>query len=303
MKKVLLTGASGFIGKHTIPFLLSEGYEIHAITRTIQDFHPHVTFHKVDLFDENKISKLLSQIKATHLLHFAWYTVHGKYWSSEFNLDCVRSSLKLFQEFIAQGGQRIVAAGSCAEYTWGKNLCDEFSTPLKASTLYGSCKASLYQLLEAYCQQKNVSFAWGRIFFLYGPHESKERLVPSIILKLLKRENAPCSHGHQIRDFLYVEDVAHAFVSLLSSDIQGAINIASGEELTLRHIIDAISTKLDGRERIQYGVLNASSDPPVISANIHRLKNELKWSPTHSLENGLDLTIEWWKNKLQTSSL
>ena len=255
--------------------------------------------YEADLFDDNKITQLISKIKATHLLHYAWYTVPGKYWSSETNLDCVRSSIKLFQEFIAHGGKRIVAAGTCAEYTWGENPCDEFTTPLKSSTLYGTCKAALYQLLEAYARQKNISFAWGRIFFLYGPFESKERLVPSIIQKLLNKEMTPCSHGNQIRDFMHVEDIAHCFASLLSSEVQGSFNIASGQNYSLRQIIDAISARLDGREKIQYGAIAAPSDPPIISANISRLKNELKWSPKYSLDKGLDQTIEWWRNEYE----
>lgn len=297
MKKVLLTGATGFIGRHTIPFLLSAGYEVHAITRNAQFLPPTVNVHHADLFDDNQITKLLKTIKPSHLLHFAWYAIPGKFWASEANLDWVKSSIKLFQEFVANGGKRIVVSGTCAEYEWGSNSCDEFLSPLKSNSLYGSCKAALYQLLNAYVHQKNLSFAWGRIFFLYGPFEYKERLVPTVIQKLLNHEIAPCSHGNQIRDFMHVEDVAGAFVSLLNSEIQGAVNIASGQNITLKQMIDTIAIKLNAQGKVQYGAVAADSDPPIIAANVCRLVNELKWSPKYSLDEGLNQTIAWWRQQ------
>lgn len=299
MKKVLLTGATGFIGRQTIPFLLEKGYEVHVVVRNKQSFPEEVQVHHLDLFDENLIHQTLKNIKPSHLLHFAWYAVHGKFWQAETNLDWVRSSLKLVQSFVANGGKRILVSGTCAEYEWGPSTCDEFSTPLKSSFLYGVSKASLYQLLESYARTQKISFAWGRIFFLYGPHEIKERLVPSIIQKLIKGDMAPCSHGNQIRDFMHVEDVANAFVTLLDSHVEGAINIASGINVTLKQIIDSIAFKLNALEKVQYGFYPAPNDPPIISANVTRLFNELKWAPKYTLEKGLNQTIDWWKQQLQ----
>ncbi len=304
MKKVLLTGATGFIGKQTIPFLLSQGYEIHALTRNPHFLPASVKAYEADLFNAQQVAKLVSLIKPTHLLHFAWYTTPCKYWSSEENLEWVKSSINLFQEFVANGGKRIVVSGTCAEYEWGPEApCDEYSTPLKAATLYGACKAALYQVLDAYARQKNISYSWGRIFFLYGPNEYSERLVPSIIQKLLKNEVAPCSHGNQIRDFMHVEDVASAFVALLNSEVQGAVNIASGQNTTLRHVIDAISHKLNAIDKVHYGARPINSEPPIIAANVNRLINEVKWSPKYSLEEGLDQTIAWWQQLDYSNSI
>lgn len=297
MKKVLLTGATGFIGRHTIPYLLSEGYEIHAITRNDQFLSPLVQNHQADLFNDSDIKQLIRTIQPSHLLHLAWYAKHGKFWSSEINLECVKSSIQLIQEFAVNGGKRIVIAGSCAEYEWGPNPCDELCTPIKPHSLYGSSKAALYQLIKAYALQKNLSFAWGRIFFLYGPFEYKERLVPSVIQKLLDQTIASCSHGNQIRDFMHVEDVANAFVTLLSSDIQDAINIASGQNVSIKDLINRIGIKLSSLEKVQYGSVAAPNDPPIITANVNRLTHELKWSPKYCLDIGLNQTIAWWKNQ------
>ena len=264
MKKILITGATGFIGRHVAPSLLCQNFEVHVAVNHRSFSSEGVYIHHKDLLNENDIAALIKQVKPSHLLHLAWYATPGKFWNSEMNLNWVRSSLKLIQEFVNHGGQRLVVAGTCAEYDWSQGYCDELNTDLKPHSLYGSSKAALYRLIEAYAKEVRLNYAWGRLFFLYGPHEYKERLVPSIILKLLNNEEAPCSHGNQVRDFMHVEDVAEAFIALVNSQIQGSINIASGNAVSLKSVIDFISQHLNITEKIKYGAINASLDPVAI---------------------------------------
>src|SRR5882672_6035426 len=222
MKRVLLTGANGFVGRHCLPPLLAQGYEVHAVAsrkHAPPATLPGVHWYRVDLLDRDQISALLAEVRPTHLLHCAWYAVPGKYWTATENFRWVEAGQHLLQAFAEQGGQRVVGVGSCAEYDWSDGHCSEFVTPLKPATLYGSCKHAFQILLAAYSRQTKLSAAWGRLFFLYGPHEPPERLVASAIRSILLEEPALCSHGQQIRDFLYVEDAANALVALLSSDI------------------------------------------------------------------------------------
>lgn len=298
MKKILITGATGFIGRHVVSSLLYQNFEVHVVANQRSLSSEGVYIHHKDLLNENDIVTLIDQVKPSHLLHLAWYATPGKFWNSEMNLNWVRSSLKLIQEFVNNGGQRLVVAGTCAEYDWNQGHCDETTTDLKPHSLYGSSKAALYRLLEAYAKQVHLNYAWGRIFFLYGPYEYKERLVPSVILKLLNKEEAPCSHGNQIRDFMHVEDVAEAFVALINSQVQGAINIASGQNVSLKKVINFISHQLDATDKIKYGAINTPLDPPLITANAQKLFNEVNWSPKYTLEEGLIHTIEWWKKNI-----
>lgn len=298
MKKVLVTGASGFIGRHTIPFLLKRGFEVHTVSLQNElTFPDSVQQHSLNLLESTSIDSLMREVRPTHLLHFAWCTTPRIYWNSEENLQWVKASIDLLQYFAKQGGKRVVMAGTCAEYNWESGICDESSTLLSTSTLYGVCKSSLYQIASAFTKQLGLSFSWGRIFYLYGPFEHSERLVPSIVLSLLRKEVAKCSHGKQIRDFLYVEDVADAFSSLLDSAISGAINIASGRPISLKEVIEHIAVSLDAKERVQFGALSAVGDAPKIQAVTERLKNELNWIPKFSLEEGLRRTINWWKTQ------
>ena len=300
MKKVLVTGATGFIGRHCLPLLLNEGYEVHAVTSrdSIGGF-PDIHWHHCDLLDAGNVSAILEKVKPTHLLHLAWFTAPGEYWSSLENLRWVTSSLELLSSFGKLGGRRAVIAGTCAEYDWQYGYCSENVTPLKPSTLYGICKHSLHIMAQAFAKPMDLSVGWGRLFFLYGPWEHPERLVPSVIRSLLRGELARCSEGNQIRDFLYVQDAAHAFVTLLEKEITGSVNIASGIPVVLRDIIYKIGEKLNGKSLIRMGKNPiASNEPPLVVGDVRFLKNQLGWLPKFDLDEGLDQTIHWWQRHL-----
>src|SRR5436190_5168313 len=147
------------------------------------------------------------------MLQLDWYAVPGRYWTSTENIRWVHASLELLQLFREHGGERVVMAGTCAEYSWAGGYCSESATELAPASLYGTCKHALRLIVEAYAEQTNLSVAWARLFFLYGPFEDSTRLVASVIRSLLKGQPALCSSGNQQRDFLYVEDAAKALVA------------------------------------------------------------------------------------------
>lgn len=302
MKKVLLTGASGFIGRHTIPFLINSGYEVFAIYHNIRPSlreDSHFTLYQCNLLNPEEQKHLLEKVKPTHLLHFAWYTTPGKYWSSVENLRWMQSSLDLLIYFLDEGGKRAVLAGTCAEYDWSYGYCSERVTPAQPSSLYGICKHSLQEILKEFSRNKGLSSAWGRIFFLYGPHEHPHRLISSVINSILRGEPAHCSHGNQIRDFLFVEDVASAFVALLESDFCGPVNVASGYPVVLKDLINKIGEKLNRSDLIQFASGETSlENPNLLIADVSRLNNEVGWLPKYTLDQGLDETINWWGNHL-----
>ncbi len=302
MKKVLLTGASGFIGRHCIPFLLEKGYRVYAVDSGNYESvieNKNLFRLTLNLHNERRTEEILAEIKPTHLLHLAWYTEHGLFWNSDRNIEWVISSLRLFTGFLNNGGKRVVVAGTCAEYDWQYGVCNEKLTPLKPSTLYGVSKNSLNNILYRYALLHDVSYAWGRIFFLYGPYEIEKRIIPYVITSLLKNEPARCTEGQQIRDFLHVEDVANAFVSLLDSNLNGSVNIASGMPVSIKQIAEKLGSIINKPDLVQLGARSDSPDePPVILADVNRLKFELDWHPKYDLDQGLQSTVAWWKDKL-----
>jgi nucleoside-diphosphate-sugar epimerase len=300
-KVVLVTGASGFIGRHTLQPLQELGFRVHGVAARAHtsEISADCHWHQADLLDPLQVKNLMTIVQPSHLLHLAWYAVPGKYWTATENFRWVQASLELVQQFQAQGGQRVLVAGSCAEYDWRYGYCNEELTPKNPQTPYGICKNSLRSLLESYSQLTGMSMAWGRVFFLYGSHEHPSRLVASVIRSLLQGEVARCSHGQQVRDFLHVADAGAAFGAILNSEVQGAVNVASGVPLQLQAIIHLIADRLQAHHLLALGAIPpAPNEVPLLLADITRLRTEVGWQPCWSVDRGIPQTIQWWQQQL-----
>lgn len=298
MKRVLVTGATGFIGRNALAQLVSKGYEVHAVSsRPFINNAPPVNWHCCNLIDSNETALLIAKIRPTHLLHFAWYAEHGKFWHSLENFRWLEASIALLRNFREAGGQRIVMAGTCAEYTWDDGTCIEGTTPCRPVTPYGVCKNALQEVLHSYSNEVGLSSAWGRIFFLYGPNEHPVRLISSVINSLLRGETANCTHGNQLRDFMHVEDVALAFVALLDSNVIGPVNISTGRPMSLREIVLTAANYIGASELVAFGALSAPvREPPILVGDNQRLRNEVGWSEQRDIEIGVEQTVDWWRN-------
>lgn len=287
MKRVLLTGASGFIGSHAIADLAGRGFEIHAIGRTPPD-NPVVNFHSVDLLRGHDVREVVRIIKASHLLHLAWHVEPGRFWDAPENLDWVGASLLLLRAFTEAGGGRAVLAGSCAEYQWGGERFDEALTPCTPASLYGVAKNAQRQIAEAYAGVAGLSLAWGRVFFLYGPGEKPGRLVSAAIAALRAGQAFPTTEGLQRRDFLHVADVAGGFAALTASDVRGAVNIASGAAVPVRSVLLALAELIGSADLLKFGARPmVANDPPIIEASVERLFNEVGYRVRYDLASGM----------------
>lgn len=296
-KVVLLTGATGFIGRHAIEPLRARGYEIHAVsTKGAATDMPGVHFHQGNLLEPGTAKRVLAEVKPTHLLHLAWFVVPGKLITSPENYEWVRASMELVQEFAAAGGKRVTCCGSGYEYDWRYGYCNEQLTWQVPNTVYGACKQALNLMIENFAATANLSSAWGRVFFLYGPHEHPQRLVSSIILSMLRGEPAKSSHGRQIRDYMHVQDVADGLVAVLDSELRGTVNVSSGRATQLRDIVLTLGSLLGRPELVQLGALPArANDAPLVVGDNAKIMAELGWQPKFDLESGLRHTIDWWK--------
>jgi nucleoside-diphosphate-sugar epimerase len=298
--RILLTGATGFIGREVATLLVARGHEVHGVARRSGATVAGVCWHAEDL-RPGAARSLAERIGAEELLHLAWYAEPGRYRDSPANVAWVEASLGLLSGFAAAGGRRAVIAGSVFEYDWADGRCHELETPARPDTLYGACKNALASMALAAAPQLGLRCACARVFWLYGPREPGGRLVSSAIASLLEGRPVALSSGRQRRDFLHVRDVAAALVAILASDIEGTVNVGSGLAVPIAQIAQRIGELIGRPELIRLGELGARPDagqqPPVVVADVGRLFGEVGFRPALDLDAGLRETIAWWTSE------
>lgn len=294
MSRVLVTGARGYVGRHAVTALLRRGHEVVGVRSADpaapEQERPGLRWVTADLLEPAGPEHAVAEADADALLHLAWYAEHGKFWTAVENIAWSGATLELLRGFAAAGGRRVVCAGTCAEYDWSAldGPCVEGVTPLRPATLYGAAKHGTHVVAESLAAQTGLSLAWGRIFFSFGPGEPPGRLVPSVVRALLAGEEAHVTEGHQIRDFLPVEQLADAFAAVLESDFTGPVNIASGEGIALRDLIALIAETIGRPDLVRYGAVpTREGEPAVLVADVGRLRREVGWAACRSVLEGI----------------
>ena len=278
--KVAVTGATGFLGRYVLSQLRQDGLDTVVVGRSCPAGHQGA-FIQADLLQVNDFAVLVAQTQATHLVHLAWYAEHGKYWSSPLNLRWLEASVRLVEAFCAAGGQKVVAAGTCAEYDWSCGYCREDTTPLTPSSLYGTAKDATQRLLAAVCASTETPFAWGRIFLPYGQGEDNRRLIPSLV-EVFRGKRPPFGvNASAYRDFLHAEDVARGFVRLLLSDAAGSYNISSGQPTQIAEVVRLLANTLNGDPDVVLDLSTERPGEPEMLIGDNRKLKALGWRPLH----------------------
>ena len=300
-KRILVTGATGYIGTHLCKELIKKNYEIHAVV--LPGKHQavaNIVFHELDLMDKQAVTAFLQNNSFEQLIHLAWY-VGPKCQISPLNIEWMESSLHLIKTFWENGGKTVMVSGSMSEYDFSSGWCVEGKTPLDSLSLYGQTKAALYQMLEKFCKFHDLQLKWARIFNIYGLSEKKTRLIPYVINAMLRAEDVNVSHCMQIQNYLHITDVARALTEFLESPVTGAVNIAADTPVRLKSMIEFCKKEIGYTKEVHYGAIAPSFEQPFLSGDITRLKQEVGFKQNISLEEGLKQTIEYWQEQIRTN--
>jgi nucleoside-diphosphate-sugar epimerase len=297
----LVTGASGFLGRHALAALVAQGHRVVAVSRRRPPWAPaDVDWVEADLLEPAGRAEAIERAQgATHLLHFAWYAEHGAFWQSPDNPRWAEATDDLAARFAAAGGQRAVGAGSCAEYDWSLPDVEAFREADDAlgapQTPYGAAKL---RAARAWLSRPGLSSAWGRIFYIFGEHEDPRRLVPSVARLLVSGGVARIGPGAQLCDFLDVRDAAEAFVALLESGVEGAVNVGSGERVRVADLSLTLAALAGRPDAVEIGALPPrAGEPPRLVPDLARLRGEVGFGPARPLRAGLEDALDFWRRR------
>lgn len=281
--RILVTGATGFIGRHLTRLLESKGIEFVILTRN----HIGKNGFKVDLLKSENFIEILEKIKPTHLIHLAWYTEHGKYWNAPLNIDWIQSTFHLLDAFYKIGGEHALITGTCAEYNWDYGYCVENLTPENPTTLYGEAKNTTRRLSELVKKEYGTTLTWARIFFPYGPDEGHSRLIPSLF-RYFRGKEPPFGVNTQVfRDFLHVSDVTNALMLCTEKKFDGTLNISSGIPTSIDSVVREIASICGKNPQQIFEMESHRKGEPSFLVGDNRNLQMLGWNQTISLQDGL----------------
>ena len=266
-QRVLLTGATGFVGRQLLAALGQRGADVTLVLRGYpQRIAPLPTQVErlvltKDVFAESRAWWVDVLQGIDTVIHAAWYAEPGKYLQSPVNLDCLQGTLTLAQACAAAGVRRFVGIGTCFEYDTDVGHLS-INTPLRPATPYAGAKAAAYLALQQSLPLSGVELAWCRLFYLYGAGEDARRLAPYIHQQLQQGTFADLTDGLQVRDYMDVRDAGAAIVAAALGQQTGAINICSGKGITVRDFALGIANTYGRPDLLRFGVRSSNAHDP-----------------------------------------
>lgn len=290
-KKILITGATGFLGSHLLPTLIEKGYDVIILKRSfsntwrIQNVLSQIKSYDIDktdmkkIFDENEIGGII---------HLA--TDYGK--KKDNNI------IQMFKANIELPAQLL---NSCTKYRI-KFFINTHTFANNKYSLYSATKSAFTEIARYFAANYQVKFINMRLEYMYGEKDDYTKFVPFTIKNILGGKEIKATKGEQKRDFIYVKDVVNAYIKVLSS-LEKFIyefiefEIGTGNSISLRDFVSEIEEEVNKKANIKWGKISYSKNEIFDSkADTRKAKQYLGWFPKHDISSGLKKTIGWYKN-------
>jgi nucleoside-diphosphate-sugar epimerase len=308
MKRVLITGGTGFVGANLARRLLQDGHEVHLLVRSgfnpwrIQSIQSALLLHETPLQDKDALISLVEKIQPNWIFHLA---VHGAY-SYQTDLDQIVqtniiSTINLVEACLRNGFEAFVNTGSSSEYGFKDHAPSE-SEWLEPNSYYAVTKASATLFCRYTAQSKVVHIPTLRLYSVYGSYEEPTRLLPTLIRHGLRGSLPPLVNPTIARDFVYIDDVIDAYLlaaTQANQELGAVYNVGTGVQTTLSEVVEMARRIMDIAAQPEWGSMpDRHWDASVWIANNQAIKQALGWEAHYSFESGFSAMVNWMRQHL-----
>lgn len=284
--RIFITGGTGFIGKSVIAELVGKKHSLLVLTRksTLINLGADVEIVNGDLGNILGWIDEVKKFKPDTVIHLAWEGI------PDFSLEqCqknISQNISLFNALGTLSIKRLIVSGSCFEYGANKTGALPEDTPPGELNMFSTSKRTIHTTGKEIAKKCGYEFIWTRLFYVYGPGQRKESLIPSLINAMQKKLPSPIKNPNAANDFIFVADVARALVQLALAKTlpYDTFNIGSGSLTAIQYISDIIHGLHTQRHKTN----------PGFCGNINNMK-KIGWEPTTPIENGVSSTIQAFK--------
>jgi len=305
MKRVLITGATGFVGSNLARRLVADGHEVSLLVRRqsdlwrIADIVDRMDVHAVGITDSDPVRDAVSEIKPQWIFHCAVYGAYS--WQTDWKTMLETNStgtINLVEACLATGFEAFINTGSSSEYGYKDHPAVE-DERVDPNSYYAVTKASATQYCGFVARDRNVHISTLRLYSVYGPYEEPNRFVPTLTVRGIKRELPPLVDPSIARDYVHIDDVVEAYLLAAAApaqDASGVYNVGSGTQTSIAQAVDIARRLFDIDAEPQWGSMpNRLWDTNVWVADNTKIKSDLGWQPRHSFADGLERFAAWFK--------
>ena len=297
--RVLITGASGFIGTHLLQSLVRYNCDILAISRSPQTEKSEgsVIWLEADLSQPSTYEAKVEDFTPEVVIHLAWQDIPD--FSFEKSINNLQQSLE-FLSFVSDLGscKKILVSGSCWEINQ-LNVGSPDTHRLNPMKHFTWAKNSLCSWLEMKCLEMEIQFAWFRIFYVYGPKQRDASLIPSILTNLKEGRLPQIKTPYNLSDYIFIDDVVDAFMKAVSQDFSSGIyNLGTGTSASVLEICSLSEKIVLGSNTLTKNLqrnLGPDSGHSNFSADTNKTTKILGWTSKTTLESGIKKTWQYIK--------
>lgn len=302
-KSIIILGGNCFIARHLLKLINLQKYKVYVIVRKLERLEKclkGIEYIELEMHQYNTLSTYIKT--CDYFIPFTWDGTRRK---DRNNREKNESSYRIILDSIIQmiekcGCEKIILPGTFSEYKNNYHLIDE-ETVCDTEQEYGKYKSFLYTQALKICEKKDVTMIEARLFSIYGPDDKDEKMLNSVLKKMLLNEDILLTRSEQIWDFVHVDDIARAFLMLIESDIKsGCYNITSNEHRTLKSYFEEMKMVSKSKSELIYGAIPYSSNEiPHVICNSDKIRNAINWEPQITFKEGIQEMIQYYRKEIK----